>query len=210
MTSGQSHQREGGPLSTAVACILLSVGVPAHAETHHAGASAATSPTGTTQRSLVYVAIPELKMVRQDGEQVSLERELNDGRPVVLNFVYTSCTTICPLSSQEFSLLQKRLGRDRERVHLVSISIDPEQDTPEQLREYAGHFRAGKEWDYYTGEVAASVKAQLAFGVYRGDKMSHIPVTLLRTAPGSQWVRLDGFATAAQMYTELQGLLARR
>ena len=161
-------------------------------------------------RSLVNVEIPGLKMVRQDGVAVSLDRELNDGRPVVVNFVYTSCTTICPMSSQEFSLLQQRLGPAGERVHLVSISIDPEQDTPARLRSYAQHFHAGKSWDHYTGDAASSVQAQSAFGVYRGGKMSHIPVTLLRTAPGNQWVRLDGFATAQEMYSELQGLVARR
>jgi protein SCO1 len=219
MRSRQCHHHASGPLLTAAGCTLLAIGALAHAGARpasgqgasvRAGASAAAPSADAIRRNLVEVAIPELKMVRQDGAQVSLDKELNDGRPVVLSFVYTSCTTICPISSQEFSLLQERLGKDRERVHLVSISIDPEQDTPARLREYARHFRAGKEWDYYTGDAAASVKAQLAFGVYRGDKMGHIPVTLLRTAPGNQWVRLDGFATAEQMYAELQGLLARR
>ena len=219
MRSKQSIDHTRGPLITAAGCTLLAIGALAHAGDRpapehgaptHADASASAPSADAIRRILVEVAIPELKMVRQDGTQVSLDKELNDGRPVVLSFVYTSCTTICPLTSQEFSLLQQRLGKDRERVHLVSISIDPEQDTPERLREYAGHFRAGKEWDYYTGDATASVKAQLAFGVYRGDKMSHNPVTLLRTAPGNQWVRLDGLATAEQMYAELQGLLARR
>jgi len=166
--------------------------------------------TEAIRRMVTNVVIPDLRMVRQDGVPVSLAQELNDGRPVVLNFVYTSCTTICPMSSQEFSLLQQRLGKDRDRVHLVSISIDPEQDTPSRLRTYAHQFHAGKEWNYYTGSAEASQRAQIAFGIYHGDKMSHVPVTLLRTAPGSQWVRLDGFATADDMYAELQGMLARR
>ena len=219
MRSKQNHHHVNGPLITIAGCALLAIGalayadaLPAQGQDDHmdADASAAASSTEATRRMFVEIAIPELKMVRQDGAQVSLDKELNDGRPVVLNFVYTSCTTICPVSSQEFSLLQEKLGKAQERVHLVSISIDPEQDTPARLREYAGHFRAGKDWDYYTGDPAASLKAQLAFGVYRGDKMSHVPVTLLRTAPGNQWVRLDGFATAEQMHAELRGLLARR
>jgi protein SCO1/2 len=133
---------------------------------------------------------------------------------VVLNFVYTSCTTICPMSSQEFNRLQQRLGPDRDKVHLVSISIDPEQDTPAQLRDYARRFHAGKEWQYYTGTVASSVKAQQAFQVYRGDKMSHNPVTLVRAAPGDDWVRFDGFVGAddlyAELHTELRDLRATR
>ncbi|MDE2221281.1 MAG: SCO family protein, partial [Gammaproteobacteria bacterium] len=82
--------------------------------------------------------------------------------------------------------------------------------TPARLRSYAQHFHAGRSWDHYTGDAASSVQAQSAFGVYRGGKMSHIPVTLLRTASGHQWVRLDGFATAQDMYAELRGLLPGR
>ncbi len=205
MRSKPCHRQANGPLIKAAACALLMFGALARA-----GALSSAPSTEAVRRVLAEVAIPELKMMRQDGTQVLLDKELNDGRPVVLNFIYTTCTTICPLSSQEFSLLQEQLGKDREQVHLVSISIDPEQDTPARLREYARQFRAGKDWDHYTSDAAASVKAQIAFGVYRGDKMSHIPVTLMRTAPGNQWVRLDGFATAEQMRAELRGLLARR
>lgn len=160
------------------------------------------------KRTVVNYTVPAVKLVRDDGAGVSLDAELNDGRPVVLNFIYTTCTTICPLSSQEFSMLQQRLGPDRDKVHLVSISIDPEQDTPARLVEYASRFEAGKEWQHYTGTVGASIEAQRAFNVYRGDKMSHTPVTLMRGVPGGSWVRLEGFATADALYAEVQALRA--
>jgi protein SCO1/2 len=197
--------RASRPLISILACALMMAVTQAHA-----GASVLPADSDAARRTGAQIAVPELHMVRQDGTPVRLDQELNDGRPVVVNFVYTSCTTICPMTSLEFESLQKRLGKDRQRVHLVSISIDPEQDTPARLRSYAQQFHAGKEWDYYTSDAATSVKAQMAFGVYRGDKMSHVPVTLLRTAPGNQWVRLDGFATAEQVYAELQGLRASR
>jgi len=158
------------------------------------------------RRTTVNYTVPAIKMVRDDGTRVSLDTELNDGRPVVLNFIYTSCTTICPLSSQEFSQLQQRLGADRDKVHLVSISIDPEEDTPARLRSYARHFHAGKEWQHYTSTQAESVRAQQAFHVYRGAKMDHTPVTLLRATPDSNWVRFDGFVTADELYAELRNV----
>jgi protein SCO1/2 len=158
------------------------------------------------KRSIVKYSVPAVKLLRDDGIEVTLDKEINDGRPVVVNFIYTTCTTICPLSSQEFSNLQDRLGADRDKVHLVSISIDPEQDTPAHLSQYARHFQAGKEWQHYTGTVQASIEAQRAFNVYRGDKMSHTPVTLLRGSSGDSWVRLDGFATGDELYSEVQGL----
>jgi protein SCO1/2 len=154
-------------------------------------------------RSVVSYTVPPLALVRQDGKSVSLDGELNDGRPVVMNFIYTTCTTVCPLTSQTFRSFQERLGPQRAKVHLVSISIDPEQDTPARLTEYAARFHADSGWQHYTGTVAASVQAQRAFGVYRGDKMNHTPVTLLRAAPGKPWVRLDGFASADDLMAEV-------
>jgi len=162
------------------------------------------------KRSVVAYTVPRLKLVRDDGSAVSLDREVDDGRPVVLNFIYTTCTTICPLTSQVFSVLQQKLGADRGKVHLVSISIDPEQDTPERLRAYAARFHAAADWQHYTGTASASVAAQQAFGVYRGDKMNHAPVTLLRAAPGAEWIRLDGFATADDLLAEIHMLTASR
>jgi protein SCO1/2 len=164
---------------------------------------------GTTRSSVDYT-VPPVKLVRDDGKTVSLPEELNDGRPVVMNFIYTTCTSICPLSSQTFSQLQGKLGTLHDKVHLVSISIDPEQDTPARLAEYARKFRAGPAWQHYTGTVVSSTATQRAFDVYRGDKMSHTPVTLLRTAPGKPWVRIDGFATADNLLDELRDIVASR
>jgi protein SCO1/2 len=143
--------------------------------------------------------VPAVRLVRDDGKVVSLPEELDDGRPVVLNFIFTTCSSICPLMSQTFAQFDSELGADRDRVHLMSISIDPEQDTPARLREYARKFRAGPEWQHYTGTVEASLAAQRAFNVWRGDKMSHRPITLLRAAPGKPWLRIEGFVTPAEL-----------
>src|SRR6185312_5813783 len=137
----------------------------------------------------------------------SLPEEMNDGRPVVLNFIFTSCSSICPLMSQVFAQFQKRLGAESSTVHLMSISVDPEEDTPARLREYARKFHAGAGWQHYTGTIEASLAAQRAFNVWRGDKMSHTSVTFLRVGADAPWVRIDGFVTAnelLQRYHQLQ------
>jgi protein SCO1 len=161
------------------------------------------SPAATVVRSTANYNVPPIKLVRDDGKSVSLADELNDGRPVVLNFIYTTCSGICPLASHIFSQLQRKLGADRDGVHLVSISIDPEEDTPARLRDYARGYLAGPSWQHYTGTMAASIAAQRVFDVYRGDKMGHTPVTLVRAAPEAAWVRFDGFATADLLLQEL-------
>jgi protein SCO1/2 len=171
---------------------------------HHMGV-----PVSTT-RTVVHYQVPDLRLVRDDGRSVSLVTELNDGRPVVLAFIYTSCATVCPLTSQTLAALQDKLGAARDRVHIVSISIDPEQDTPARLREYARTFHAGPEWQHYTGALPASQAVQRAFDVYRGDKMDHSPAILVRPAPAADWIRIDGFATADQVLAELRELHAAR
>jgi protein SCO1/2 len=88
----------------------------------------------------------------------------------------------------------------------MSISVDPEQDTPARLRAYARKFGAGPGWQHYTGTVAASLAAQRAFGAYRGDKMSHSPLTLLRAANSMTWRRIDGFVTPDQLLAEYRQL----
>lgn len=170
-------------------------------------ASAAEDPPPT--RSLREYAVPPIPLVRDDGKQVSLPDELNDGRPVVLNFVFTTCTTICPLMSSTFAQFEQRLGPDAAKVHLVSISIDPEHDTPARLAEYARKFRAGPEWRHYTGTLEASLAAQRAFDVYRGGKMSHPLVTLMRAAPGQPWLRIEGWATPDDLLHDYRELVAR-
>ncbi len=175
----------------------------------HAHHHMAHSMRQTTRQTAEYV-IPEISLVRDDGKTVSLPDELNDGRPVVLNFIYTTCTEICPLVSHTLAQLQDALGADRDRVHLVSISIDPEQDTPARLAIYSRKYNAGPEWQHYSGTLAASIAAQRAFDAYRGDKMNHTPVTFLRSAPGKPWVRIDGFATADELLRELHAMIASR
>ncbi|MBM2775037.1 SCO1/SenC family protein [Burkholderia territorii] len=161
-----------------------------------------------TVHTMVQYAAPAVQLVRDDGRTVSLVKELDDGRPVILTFVYTSCTTICPMISQTLEQLQGELGADRDKVHIMSISIDPEADTPERLRSYAARFGAGPEWQHYTGTVDASVAAQRAFNVYRGDKMNHTPVTFVRAAPGQPWLRIDGFATPTELLAAYRDVVA--
>jgi protein SCO1/2 len=168
-----------------------------HAAHHHAPA------TLDIRRSTIRYQAPDIELVRDDGKHVRLTAEMNDGRPVVLAFIYTSCATVCPLTSQTLTMVQQKLGDARDRVHIMSISIDPEQDTPARLREYAKTFHAGPQWQHYTGTLAASQVAQRAFDVYRGDKMDHAPAVLIRHTPGGPWVRFDGFATAEQVLAEL-------
>ncbi|HZF16709.1 MAG TPA: SCO family protein [Steroidobacteraceae bacterium] len=187
---------------------LLVVGAPC-VVAEDAADSAGHAVSMATTATANYI-VPPVTLVRDDGKTVSLPREMDDGRPVVLNFIFTSCGSICPLMSQVFEQFQLRLGPQGDEVHLMSISTDPEEDTPARLADYARKFHAGPGWQHYTGTLEASLAAQRAFGVYRGDKMSHTPVTLLRAAPGKPWIRIDGFVTPDELLRQYRQLLASR
>lgn len=197
-----------GMSSAAVSATLATSGMDQQDE--HAGHHHMMHMLPQTTRTQVDYVVPQVKLVRDDGKTVSLPDELSDGRPVVLSFIFTTCTEICPLVSHTLAQLQSKLGPDRDRVHLVSISIDPEHDTPARLAAYAKKYDAGSEWRHYTGTLQASIEAQRAFDAYRGDKMEHVPVTFLHAGPGKPWIRIDGFATADQLLGELRNMLASK
>jgi protein SCO1 len=198
------HRVSGNPRLPVMLCLVTLCSVAAAAAV---GAAAATEQLRAS--TLPYL-VPDLKLVTQNGKSVSLAAEMDDGRPVVLSFVFTSCEAICPLMTQTFAEFQGKLGPDSARVHLMSISIDPEEDTPARLRNYAKRFHAGPGWTFYTGTPQASIAAQKAFNVFRTDKMSHTSVIFMRSAPGAAWRRLDGFATPDDLVREYHALVASR
>lgn len=209
--------RDGWLKSGALAVVLASTSTPAvFAEEVEKGESRAheqhehhhqmASQPAPVARSEVNYQIPDVTVVREDGKKVSFVKEMDDGRPVMVNFIYASCSAICPVLSHVFAKVQTKLGANAKKVHMVSISIDPENDTPAKLVEYAKKFKAGAQWNHYTGTLETSIAIQKAFDAYRGDKMNHTPLTLIRGAPGKPWVRLDGFASPDGVIKELNTL----
>jgi protein SCO1/2 len=190
------------------AASLVATAVPYAAAQEDADPQAHHQMMRETQTSTAQYTLPDVTLIRDDGRKVLLKNEIDDGRPVVLTFIYTACTSICPVITQTLAELQSELGAQRDKVHLMSITIDPEHDTPARLKEYAAKFGAGPEWQYYSGTVEATIAAEKAFNVFREDKMNHNPVVLLRAAPGEPWLRIDGFATAQELLQSYQGLVA--
>ena len=151
--------------------------------------------------------LPDLELVNMAAEKTRLLDEVNPGKPVMVNFIFTTCTTICPVMSATFAQVQSELGDDSDELRMISFSIDPEQDTPERLREYAALFNAGPQWQFLTGSLDDSVAVQKAFDVYRGNKMNHEPTTLMKAADSDTWVRIDGLAKASDIVAEYHRLL---
>ncbi len=170
---------------------------------HHHAMAGHDAGDGYTRAAASYQT-PDVKMVDVNGREVSLRDSLDGPGPVMLNFIFTTCTTVCPVMSATFSNVQAKLGT----VRMVSISIDPEHDTPSRLKEYSKRFEAGSRWTMLTGSIENSIAVQRAFDIYRGDKMNHEPVTFMRNGPEQPWVRINGFISADDLLREYGKLAA--
>lgn len=186
---------------------LLLAGRGAFAHPNHAHHAMTDGQEGYVRTTANYT-IPDVKLRNADGAVVALRSSLAD-KPIILNFIFTTCDTTCPVTSMTFSQVQAALGAERNMVHMVSISIDPEQDTAPVLKAYAARFGAGAQWQMLTGSVDDIIAVQRAFDVYRGDKMNHSPVTFLRAGAGKPWVRMAGFVSADDILREYRQLSAR-
>jgi cytochrome oxidase Cu insertion factor (SCO1/SenC/PrrC family) len=143
--------------------------------------------------------VPPVTLVDKSGQAVKLTDALSFKGAIFLQFIFTTCGTVCPIMTATLEGMQSRLGVEAKSVRMVSISIDPETDTPQRLTSYAKEFNAGPQWLFLTGTEAASVAAQKAFDVYWRDKMRHQPVIFLRPAGAETWRRLEGLTNVSEL-----------
>jgi protein SCO1 len=96
---------------------------------------------------------PNVPLVTQDGKTVHFYSDLLKGKMVVINFIYTKCRDSCPMETAKLAQVQRMLGdRVGRDVFFYSVSIDPERDTPAELKDYADKFHAKPGWLFLTGE----------------------------------------------------------
>lgn len=139
--------------------------------------------------------IPDLPVVTQDGEEVHFYSDLVADRVVAMNFIFTTCRTICPPLGANFGKLQDLLGERAGRdVHLISVSVDPVTDTPERLKAWGELFGAGPGWTLVTGTKTEVTKLLKSLQVFTPDFNDHSPVVLIGNAATGNWTRAYGLA----------------
>jgi protein SCO1/2 len=155
------------------------------------------------KRSVGRYAVPDVVLVNQDGAKVRLLGLIESGKPVVLDFIYGTCTTICPILSAGYTSVQAKIGPDPRKVQLISISIDPEHDTPKIMKGYLKQYRAKPGWDFLTGSRGDIDRVMKAFDSYVPDKMYHKQVTFIRAQGPGEWVRIDGLPGSSDLMNEI-------
>ncbi len=185
------------PFTIAVALIMLVTNSSIKAE---------TAPQPSYSRSIHSYKVPSVNVVTQDGQKTQLSAVLDHVEPVIVNFIFTTCSAICPIMTAILSKVHSTIAPSSPNLRFVSISIDPEHDTPTMLAEYAKKFKAGSNWQFLTGELTDLRLIQRAFDAYRGDKMNHASLTLIRPANSNSWMRIEGIANAHDLIREYNSL----
>src|SRR5262245_35680817 len=133
---------------------------------------------------------PDVQVVTQDGKPLRFYDDLVKDRIFVVNFLFTTCRDFCPLAASRLSELQERLGDAMGReIFFYSITVDPETDTPERLKEYARTFQAGPGWLFLTGKPEDIRAIRYKLGD-RGKTLSdHRNEILLGNGTSGEWAR---------------------
>lgn len=157
------------------------------------------------------VTLLDVDLVNRLGRVERFRSEVIGDRIVVMNFIYTSCKTACPMSSAIFGLVQERLGpRLNEDVRLVSLSVDPVIDRPARLRAYAQRYQAGGGWSWLTGDKPAVDRVLSGLGVETANVADHPSVVLVGDARTGRWVRLLGFPSPDEIVAQVDRLSEAR
>jgi protein SCO1 len=155
-------------------------------------------------RTIENYEVPDVSLINQDGCKVELRKLLLSDRPVLVDFIYTTCTTICPVLSINFVNFQKTIIRESGNVTLVSISIDPEFDTPKAMKAYLNRYSAKPGWEFLTGSREDISRVLKAFNVFTLNKMNHYPVILLKSPSDRRWVRVYGLIGTSELLVEYE------
>ncbi len=152
---------------------------------------------------------PNVPLVTHEGKSVRFFDDLIKDKVVVVNFIFTSCPDVCPLETARLREVQEilgdRVGRD---VFMYSITIDPEHDTPEVLKQYAERFEVGPGWLFLTGKEADITLLRKKLGLYSerpgGDKLeAHSVSSIVGNQSTGRWMRMSPFVNPYVIATQV-------
>jgi protein SCO1/2 len=153
---------------------------------------------------------PDTVVRDQDGRRLSFYSDMVKGHTVAIDFIFTSCTTICPMLSANFRKVQQELGANAGDVRLISVSIDPATDTPERLKRFAAQFNAGPGWTLVTGDKLEIDGLLNALGAAVSNKLDHTPTILVGNDQAGYWQRVDGLSSPAAILRTIHDAAARQ
>ncbi len=151
--------------------------------------------------------LPNLPVIDQDGNTFNFYDDLIAGKNVIINFIFTTCTDICPLTTARMTLVQDRLGDSVGRnVFMYSITIDPKNDRPEQLKNFAEAFRVGPGWRLLTGTPEDIAVIRNKLGERSRVLSEHRHEILLGSSAGGNWSKDSVFGDIERVVRNIKSL----
>ena len=195
----------------ALACAFLVVSPSFADDDPHAKHRAMMNKPQEDAAEPASVSLHNATLLTQDGKPVLFVDEILGDRIVVMDFVYTTCTTVCPVLSAILGQVQNRLAEQLgPELQLVSMSVDPVRDTPERMKAYAVGHRAGPDWVWLTGEKTEVDEVLRGLGAYTPDFEDHPSMVLVGDASKGTWKRFFGFPGPDKIVAAVQELQAAR
>jgi cytochrome oxidase Cu insertion factor (SCO1/SenC/PrrC family) len=167
------------------------------------------SPVETADGHVSKMNIPDVEVFDQDGNKLHFFSDLVKGKTVAINFIFTTCTTICPPLGATFARVQKDLGgRAGRDLHLISVSVDPVTDTPERMKAWGAKFHAAPGWTFVTGGKPQIDELLRALGASSASREDHSPTVLVGNDARGVWTRAYGLAKPSLLVQMLDDALA--
>jgi protein SCO1/2 len=153
----------------------------------------------------------DVVLTDQNGKPVRFYSDVLQGKTVVVESFFSTCTGTCPLMNATFAKIQAavgdRLGKD---VVLVSITVDAEHDTPEKLKAYAARMKARPGWMFLTGKKADVDQALHKLGLKVGSREEHKNLFIIGNEPKGLWKKVFGLGKADEIISIVQGVIQDR
>ena len=150
----------------------------------------------------------DVELINQDGKKVHFYSDVLKGKTVIVNAFFTSCTSVCPPMNRNMEKIQEALGdRVGRDVFLVSMTVDPETDTPARMKEYAKKFHAGPGWLFLTGKKENLDWALYKLGQYVENKDDHQTVLIIGNEPTGLWKKAFGMANVAELVQVVESVV---
>jgi len=152
---------------------------------------------------------PNIPLVSHEGKTLRFFDDLIKGKVVAINFIFTRCPDACPLETARLREVQKILGdRVGQDVFMYSISIDPEYDTPEVLKQYAEKFEVGPGWLFLTGKKADITLLRKKLGLYNeeeegGNLQAHTLSMIIGNQSTGRWMKGSPFENPYVLATQI-------
>jgi cytochrome oxidase Cu insertion factor (SCO1/SenC/PrrC family) len=160
----------------------------------------ATGKPGVIEVGPVKFEIPDVEVLDQDGRKVRFYSDLIKGKVVVVSFFFTSCKLVCPMQGRVLTKLQSQLAaRLGKEVFFISVSKDPQADTPQRLKRWGGEFAAGRGWTFVTGAEGVMKKLLWKFTGETPGPQLHTPIILIGNDRTGVWTEADGLDATEEL-----------